>query len=351
MGPAPRDGPARSSSTGSGCGSWIPRRGTRQRRAPHRRHGQGRRPGLHRPAQPRRPLDPRRAAPRAQGPPGRDHRDRRRRRQRLRAVRAAARTCSPSSSSTAASTAARRSTTTGTRWPRTSSATTARSASTSGPSSATRRSASMPSAGTTCPRTSGRSTACAGSCATRWRKAPSGSRAGSTIRRAASPRPRSWPRSRPRPAGPAASITAMSATRSATGISTRSARRSTSGGGRRAEPHHPLLPPRDAPGPAEPMLALVDDARAEGLDVTFDTYPSEWASTRLLIQLPLLDPGRRTGAAQGAAGRPDRARPVACRVRRPWRGLHGAGRLGGPPARGVHPTRAPALGVTHAWPR
>ena len=40
------------------------------------------------------------------------------------------------------------------------------------------------------------------------------------------------------------------------------------------------------PGPAEPMLALVDDARAEGLDITFDTYPSEWASTRLLIQLP-----------------------------------------------------------------
>jgi N-acyl-D-amino-acid deacylase len=34
------------------------------------------------------------------------------------------------------------------------------------------------------------------------------------------------------------------------------------------------------------MLALVDDARADGLDVTFDTYPSEWASTRLLVQLP-----------------------------------------------------------------
>ena len=34
------------------------------------------------------------------------------------------------------------------------------------------------------------------------------------------------------------------------------------------------------------MLALVDDARAEGLDVTFDLYPSEWASTRLLIMLP-----------------------------------------------------------------
>ncbi len=40
------------------------------------------------------------------------------------------------------------------------------------------------------------------------------------------------------------------------------------------------------PGGPEPMLALVDDARADGLDVTFDTYPYEWASTRLLIQLP-----------------------------------------------------------------
>jgi N-acyl-D-amino-acid deacylase len=40
------------------------------------------------------------------------------------------------------------------------------------------------------------------------------------------------------------------------------------------------------PGGPEPLLALVDDARAEGLDVTFDCYPSEWAATRLLIQLP-----------------------------------------------------------------
>jgi N-acyl-D-amino-acid deacylase len=38
-------------------------------------------------------------------------------------------------------------------------------------------------------------------------------------------------------------------------------------------------------GPDE-LLALVDDARAAGMDVTFDTYPYEWASTRLLIQLP-----------------------------------------------------------------
>jgi N-acyl-D-amino-acid deacylase len=40
------------------------------------------------------------------------------------------------------------------------------------------------------------------------------------------------------------------------------------------------------PGPPEQMLALVDDALAEGLDVSFDLYPSEWASTRLLIMLP-----------------------------------------------------------------
>jgi N-acyl-D-amino-acid deacylase len=40
------------------------------------------------------------------------------------------------------------------------------------------------------------------------------------------------------------------------------------------------------PGGPEQLLGLVDDARAEGLDITFDTYPYEWASTRLLIQLP-----------------------------------------------------------------
>ncbi|HLX35693.1 MAG TPA: D-aminoacylase [Candidatus Limnocylindrales bacterium] len=40
------------------------------------------------------------------------------------------------------------------------------------------------------------------------------------------------------------------------------------------------------PGTPEQMLGLVDDARSEGLDVTFDAYPYEWASTRLLITLP-----------------------------------------------------------------
>ena len=40
------------------------------------------------------------------------------------------------------------------------------------------------------------------------------------------------------------------------------------------------------PGTPDQMLELVDDARTEGLDVTFDAYPFEWASTRLLILLP-----------------------------------------------------------------
>ncbi|HEY7463147.1 MAG TPA: D-aminoacylase [Candidatus Limnocylindria bacterium] len=40
------------------------------------------------------------------------------------------------------------------------------------------------------------------------------------------------------------------------------------------------------PGTPEQLLALVDDAQAAGQDVSFDTYPYEWASTRLLIQLP-----------------------------------------------------------------
>jgi N-acyl-D-amino-acid deacylase len=40
------------------------------------------------------------------------------------------------------------------------------------------------------------------------------------------------------------------------------------------------------PGSPDEMLALIDDARAEGLDVTFDAYPYEWASTRLLITIP-----------------------------------------------------------------
>ena len=40
------------------------------------------------------------------------------------------------------------------------------------------------------------------------------------------------------------------------------------------------------PGGPELLLELVDGARRSGMDVTFDAYPYEWASTRLLIQIP-----------------------------------------------------------------
>ena len=41
------------------------------------------------------------------------------------------------------------------------------------------------------------------------------------------------------------------------------------------------------PGSPDQMLELVDDATARGQDVTFDLYPYEWASTRLLILIPI----------------------------------------------------------------
>ena len=41
------------------------------------------------------------------------------------------------------------------------------------------------------------------------------------------------------------------------------------------------------PGTADQLLELVDDATGRGQDVSFDLYPSEWASTRLLILIPI----------------------------------------------------------------
>ncbi len=41
------------------------------------------------------------------------------------------------------------------------------------------------------------------------------------------------------------------------------------------------------PGTPDQMLELVDAATARGQDVSFDLYPSEWASTRLLILIPI----------------------------------------------------------------
>ena len=162
-------------------------------------------------------------------------------------------------------------------------------------------------------------------------------------------RPTSWPRSPPRPAGPAASTTPTSATRSATATSTRSARRSRSDGGPARRPTSPTsTTARRIPGPAEPMLALVDDARAEGLDVTFDTYPSEWASTRLLIQLPLWVQAGGPGPLKERLA--DRSARDRLRAEMAARGAAytGAGRLGRPPPRGVHAPGEPALGVADA---
>ena len=42
-----------------------------------------------------------------------------------------------------------------------------------------------------------------------------------------------------------------------------------------------------APGGSGDLLGLVEAGRDEGLDVTFDAYPYEWSSTRLLILLPM----------------------------------------------------------------
>lgn len=40
------------------------------------------------------------------------------------------------------------------------------------------------------------------------------------------------------------------------------------------------------PGTPEQMLEMIDDGLADGIDVTFDAYPYEWASTRLLMTIP-----------------------------------------------------------------
>ena len=41
------------------------------------------------------------------------------------------------------------------------------------------------------------------------------------------------------------------------------------------------------PGTPDQMLELVDEATGRGQDVSFDLYPAEWASTRLLILIPI----------------------------------------------------------------
>ena len=206
--------------------------------------------------------------------------------------------------STAASTAGPTSPSTGRRSPSTSPATTARPRSTSPTSSATRRSGSRPSAGTRSRRT----TRASPTSGRRLREAmedgafglstgldyPPGAYA-TTEELAAL-----WPR---RARGSAASTTPTSAIRWATGSSTRSGRRSRSGGGaaRRSTSRTSTTGRRSRARPSR-CSALVDDARAEGLDVTFDLYPYEWSSTRLLIMLPTwIQAGRRRAARRRAS--------------------------------------------------
>jgi N-acyl-D-amino-acid deacylase len=60
--------------------------------------------------------------------------------------------------------------------------------------------------------------------------------------------------------------------------------------GRRAEiPVHltHLYRKRTAPGGAADLLEYVDASRATGQDITFDTYPYEWSSTRLTMLVPI----------------------------------------------------------------
>ncbi len=107
---------------------------------------------------------------------------------------------------------------------------------------------------------------------------------------------------------------------------------------------------RTFPGTPEQMLSLIDDARVEGLDVTFDLYPSEWASTRLLIMLPpWIQAGGVARLKERLADRAARARirdELAIRGRSyagtdPWADL----RLGH-----LRAARARPLGKPHAWP-
>ena len=112
---------------------------------------------------------------------------------------------------------------------------------------------------------------------------------------------RSWSSCRARRRGWAASTTPTCATGSATASWTRSARRSRSAAGAASRPTSPTSTSAvTSRGGADRLLGLVEDARDdEGLDVTFDSYPYIYGSTRLLIMLPGLGAGRRPGAAEG----------------------------------------------------
>ena len=189
-------------------------------------------------------------------------------------------------------------------------------------------------------------------CARRWRRGRSGCRRGSTTRPAPTPPPRSWPSSWPRRPGSAASTTRTSATRWATGSSTRSGRRSRSGGGA-ARPSTSRTSTTGRRSRARPSRcsALVDDARAEGLDVTFDLYPYEWSSTRLLIMLPTWIQAGGVGPLKERLA--DRSVRERIRAEMQARGRLFAGRslVGRAAPRRLHPAGAPRLGGPDAGRR
>ena len=174
----------------------------------------------------------------------------------------------------------------------------------------------------------------------RWRRARTGCRPASTTRRARTRRPRSWRISPPWPRSSAASTTRTCATRSATASSTRSARRSTSGGAASAPAHITHFYHRATfPGTPEQMLELVDDARAEGLDVTFDAYPYEWASTRLLITVPPWVQAGGPGPTKERLADPRRPRAHPRRARGARRAVRRRGRAS--PTSGSATSREP----------
>ena len=149
------------------------------------------------------------------------------------------------------------------------------------PRSATRSCGSTPSAGTTCPPTRTRWTACARCSARAWRRARSASRPGWTTRRARTRRPRSSP-----------TLTSEAGrhggfyhthVRYPLGDRFLDPFREAIEIGRRAEapePHHPLLPPRDA-SPAGPSDARAGRRRPRrGPRRDLRRVSVEWASAR-----------------------------------------------------------------------
>ncbi len=329
------------------------RAASRERRPPDRCHRPGRRARLHRPAQPRRPDDPGRAAPRAQGPPGRHDRDRRRRWQRLRAIFQRSEDLEAFvelDSGLDGRPAIDYDWDSVGRYLERFDGTVSVNVGTLVGNSALRIAAlgwdDVPADGRAmdrmrehAPRRDDRGR----------RRALIGARLPAGL---ATPRPRSWPRSPRRPGGPAASTTATCATRSATAISTRSARRSRSGVGPARPPTSPTsITARRTRDPPSRCSRWSTMRGPTGLDVTFDTYPSEWASTRLLIQLPAWIQAGGPGPLKGRLAERARPRPAPCRDRGPRRGLHGTRRLGGPPPRGVHAIPTTCAGSRGPWPR